>query len=514
MSVTAPCIIAPRRARIVNDLLHARQIEQYALAQAAAADLQRPAQRLRGGVEREQPRGHQPHPLGVELEARRDVRGRTAGQDAAARARGSSRSSSSPTSRRSDAALPPTAIATSTGGGVDAGEHPRGVHAHRVAARRGAAGRRPGRRRPGTRSRTRTTPTTRRRRRPSRPRSRSSRRRRRPPRRALAAAVRASASRPGTPAAPPPPRRARTPRRRRASRIASQNSSRLAALPDHGGGDRPDACARPLARPARAARRRRSRSRRSAPPGSSPPGVNPRPRRVNARRCRTSCRRPVARLGDQHAGGVRPDVDAATEHSPASDVAMMEAMTSGVPAIEVRGLSKAYGAHQAACAGSTSRSRAARCSACWGPTAPARRPASRCSRATARAIPARSACSVTTPGTARAQLRARVGIVLQSCGTYPHLTVARDGRALGVAVPGAAPGRRGARAGGAGRMRRPPRPHAQRRPGAAAGLRARAGRRPGADLPRRADHRLRPRAPAAPPGTSSARCATSARPSC
>src|SRR5262249_47009816 len=52
-------------------------------------------------------------------------------------------------------------------------------------------------------------------------------------------------------------------------------------------------------------------------------------------------------VGDQHEGGVRPDVDAAAEHSCARDVAMMEAMTSAVPAIEVRGLTKSYGAHQA-----------------------------------------------------------------------------------------------------------------------------------------------------------------------
>ena len=59
----------------MNELLHARQVEQDALAQPAAADLQRPSERVRGGVEREQARRHQPHPLGVEVEARRDVRG-------------------------------------------------------------------------------------------------------------------------------------------------------------------------------------------------------------------------------------------------------------------------------------------------------------------------------------------------------------------------------------------------------------------------------------------------------
>ena len=116
-SVTCADMIALRsefRERVVTS---AGQIEQDALAQAAAPDLQRLAERLRRGVEREQPGGHQPHALDVEVEAEGDVRGRTAGEQRRARAARLSGSSTSPTSRRSDAALPPTATAVSTGRG-------------------------------------------------------------------------------------------------------------------------------------------------------------------------------------------------------------------------------------------------------------------------------------------------------------------------------------------------------------------------------------------------------------
>ena len=97
------------------------------------------------------------------------------------------------------------------------------------------------------------------------------------------------------------------------------------------------------------------------------------------------------------------------------------------------------------------------------------------------------------PAERAAELRSRVGIVLQSCGTYPHLTVRETlehwarlyPAPRGVDETIALAGPRGGR--------RPPRAHALGRPAAAAGLRARARRRPGADLPRRADDRLRPR---------------------
>ena len=130
----------------------------------------------------------------------------------------------------------------------------------------------------------------------------------------------------------------------------------------------------------------------------------------------------VARLGDQHPGGVRPDIDAAAEHSPARDVAIIGAMTSGVPAIEVTGLSKAYGSRHAL-RGVDFTVERGEVFGLLGPNGAGRRPRSRSSRAIARGI--RAPCRVLghDPGTRSAALRARVGIVLQSCGTYPHLTV-------------------------------------------------------------------------------------------
>src|SRR4051794_7383882 len=59
---------------------HPGELKQHALAQAAAPDLQRAVQRAPCGLEREQPRGHEPHALGIKLEARRHVHSRTAGQ--------------------------------------------------------------------------------------------------------------------------------------------------------------------------------------------------------------------------------------------------------------------------------------------------------------------------------------------------------------------------------------------------------------------------------------------------
>ena len=165
-----------------------------------------------------------------------------------------------------------------------------------------------------------------------------------------------------------------------------------------------------------------------------------------------------------------------------------------MPAIEVTGLSKAYGS-LAALRGvdfTVAARRGVR------PARPQRRRkddrASRCSRATGTATAARSACSGATPGPL-ASCASRVGIVLQSCGTYPHLTVRETVEHWAGAVPAPRDVRRGARARGARRLRRPPRADAERRPGAAAGLRAGAGRRPGADLPRRADDGLRPGGP-------------------
>ena len=96
------------------------------------------------------------------------------------------------------------------------------------------------------------------------------------------------------------------------------------------------------------------------------------------------------------------------------------------------------------------------------------------------------------PGPAVRDLRARVGIVLQSCGTYPHLTV-RETVAHWASLYPAPRGVDGdARARGPGGGGGQARTHALGRPAAAAGLRARARRRPRADLPRRADDGVRP----------------------
>jgi len=102
---------------------------------------------------------------------------------------------------------------------------------------------------------------------------------------------------------------------------------------------------------------------------------------------------------------------------------MMEAMTSGVPAIEVRGLTKAYGAHQAV--------RGVDFTVARGEVFGLLGPNGAGKTTTVEVLEgyrARDTGTVSVlgydPGNRSAQLRSRVGIVLQSCGTYPHLTVA------------------------------------------------------------------------------------------
>ena len=128
------------------------------------------------------------------------------------------------------------------------------------------------------------------------------------------------------------------------------------------------------------------------------------------------------RLGDQHAGGVRPDIDAAAEHARGSDVAMMEPMTSGVSAIEVTGLSKAYGSQHALRGVDFTVARGE----VFGLLGPNGAGKTTCVEVL-EGYRARDAGEVRVlghdPGDRPAELRARVGIVLQSCGTYPHLTV-------------------------------------------------------------------------------------------
>ena len=102
---------------------------------------------------------------------------------------------------------------------------------------------------------------------------------------------------------------------------------------------------------------------------------------------------------------------------------MMEAMTSGAEAIEVRGLTKAYGAHPAV--------RGIDFTVARGEVFGLLGPNGAGKTTTVEVLEGyrtRDSGTVSVlghdPGSRSAQLRARVGIVLQSCGTYPHLTVA------------------------------------------------------------------------------------------
>jgi ABC-2 type transport system ATP-binding protein len=102
---------------------------------------------------------------------------------------------------------------------------------------------------------------------------------------------------------------------------------------------------------------------------------------------------------------------------------MMEVMTSGIPAIEVHGLTKAYGAHQAVRGIDFTVSRG-EVFGLLGPNGAGK-------TTTVEVLEGyrtRDGGTVTVlgydPQNRSPQLRSRVGIVLQSCGTYPHLTVA------------------------------------------------------------------------------------------
>ncbi|HEX6026823.1 MAG TPA: ABC transporter ATP-binding protein [Solirubrobacter sp.] len=100
----------------------------------------------------------------------------------------------------------------------------------------------------------------------------------------------------------------------------------------------------------------------------------------------------------------------------------MERMTSGVPAIEVTGLSKSYGS-QHALRGIDFTVARGEVFGLLGPNGAGK-------TTTVEVLEGyrtRDAGSVSVlghdPGTRPTDLRARVGIVLQSCGTYPYLTV-------------------------------------------------------------------------------------------
>ncbi len=98
---------------------------------------------------------------------------------------------------------------------------------------------------------------------------------------------------------------------------------------------------------------------------------------------------------------------------------MMEAMTSGVPAIEVLGLRKTYGPREALRGVDFSVSRGE----VYGLLGPNGAGKTTCVEVL-EGYRERSGGSVRVLGRepGARELRARVGIVLQSCGTYPHLT--------------------------------------------------------------------------------------------
>jgi ABC-2 type transport system ATP-binding protein len=102
---------------------------------------------------------------------------------------------------------------------------------------------------------------------------------------------------------------------------------------------------------------------------------------------------------------------------------MMEVMTSGIPAIEVRGLTKAYGAHLAVRGIDFTVARG-EVFGLLGPNGAGK----------TTTVEVLEGYRTRDGGTVRVlgqdpqersgDLRSRVGIVLQNCGTYPHLTVA------------------------------------------------------------------------------------------
>src|SRR3954454_19141343 len=101
---------------------------------------------------------------------------------------------------------------------------------------------------------------------------------------------------------------------------------------------------------------------------------------------------------------------------------MMDGMTSGVPAIEVSGLRKAYGP-QEALRGVGFTVRRGEVFGLLGPNGAGKTTTVEVLEGYRRRDGGDVRVLGRDPGEHSAQLLARVGIVLQSCGTYPHLTV-------------------------------------------------------------------------------------------
>ena len=213
-----------------------------------------------------------------------------------------------------------------------------------------------------------------------------------------------------------------------------------------------------------------------------------RAQRVNARCAITSCSASVARLRHEQPRRVRADVDAGAAHR--TELGMMRRVSTS-PAIEVHGLRKAYGEHEAVRGIDFTVGRG-EVFGLLGPNGAGKTTTVEILEGYRTRDAGDVAVLGFDPQRRERALRERLGIVLQSCGFDRHLTPREMVTHWATLYPHprdpdeviALVGLRGE----AGRQRA----QAVRRPAAAAGPGAGAGRRPGADLPRRADDRLRP----------------------
>ena len=183
------------------------------------------------------------------------------------------------------------------------------------------------------------------------------------------------------------------------------------------------------------------------------------------------------------------------------------------PAIEVRGLSKRYGEHEAV-RGIDIAVKRGEVFGLLGPNGAGK-------TTTVEILEgyrARTGGEVSVlgydPAKRQIELRKRIGIVLQSGGIYSHVTPREALAHWASFYPRPRDVEEVLRLSGLGGEGRRAQPHALGWAAATARLRAGARRRPGADLPRRADDRLRPRRAERRVGDGAGTCAKAARRSC